>query len=53
MFDDLVNVTVQAAADAAIGKAAKRHRWVRIIQAIMGLLLLVLIAVVVFITFTK
>jgi len=51
MIDDLVKVAVQAAADTAIEKAAKQHRWVRIIQVIIGLLFVALIAFAIFITF--
>jgi hypothetical protein len=50
MIDDLVEIAVAASADVAIDKAAKRHRWVRILRAIFGLLFFVLIFALVFVT---
>jgi hypothetical protein len=51
MADELIDLAVAVAADAAIDKAAKHHRWVRVFGAVAGLLLYGLIAAAVFITF--
>ena len=50
MIDELVELTLAASADVAIDKASKRHRWVRILRAIIGLLFLVLIIGLIYIT---
>lgn len=51
MIDDIVEIAVATSVDIAIDKAAKRHRWVRIMRAIMGLLFLALIFAFIFVTF--
>ena len=50
MIDDLVEIAVAASADIAIDKAAKRHRWMRILRAIVGLLFFALIGVLIYVT---
>lgn len=50
MINDVVEATVSAAIDVAADKAARRFRWVRALQAVGGLLSIVLIAVLVFVT---
>jgi type VI protein secretion system component VasK len=48
MPDDFVDLIATAALDAAAHRAARRHRWVRIVGAmIRGLLVLLLLAVIV------
>lgn len=51
MIDDMVEIIAAASADTAIDKAAKRHRWVRIMRAIIGLLFFALVFALFFITF--
>jgi hypothetical protein len=51
VIDDIVEIAVAASADIAIDKAAKRHRWVRIMRAIIGLLFFALIFALIFVTF--
>ena len=50
MINDLVEIAVAASADIAIDKTAERHRWMRILRAIGGLLFLALIVVVIYVT---
>ncbi len=50
MADDIVEIIVAASADIAIDKAAKRHRWARILRATTGLLFWLLIFVLIYIT---
>jgi hypothetical protein len=48
MPDDFVDLIATAALDAAAHRAARRHRWVRVLGAVMrGLLVAVGLAVVV------
>lgn len=51
MIDDIVEIAVAAAADIVIDKAAKRHRWARIMRAIIGLLFFALVFALIFVTF--
>lgn len=51
MIDDIVEIAVAASADIAIDKAAKRHRWARILRAAIGLLFFALIFALIFVTF--
>jgi threonine/homoserine/homoserine lactone efflux protein len=51
MIDDLADLAVAAVADVAIDKAAKRHRWVRILRACIGLVFIALVVGLVYITF--
>lgn len=51
MIDDMVEIVVAASADIAIDKAVKRHRWVRVMRVIMGLLFFALIFALIFVTF--
>ncbi|MEZ0237848.1 MAG: hypothetical protein ACAH06_07275 [Methylophilaceae bacterium] len=51
MIDDIVEIAVAASADIAIDKVAKRHRWVRIMRAIIGLLFVALIFALILVTF--
>ena len=50
MIDNIVELAVAASADVAINKAAKRHRWVRIFKAAIGLLFFALVVALVYIT---
>lgn len=50
MIDDLVGLAVAAAIDVEAKKAAKKHRWVRIIQALVGLFFLALIVGAIYVT---
>lgn len=48
MPDDFVDLIATAALDAASHEAARRHRWVRILGAVIrGVLVLVMLAVIV------
>lgn len=48
MPDDFVELIATAALDAASREAARRHRWVRILGAVMrGFLVLVVLTVIV------
>ncbi|WP_168735146.1 hypothetical protein [Pseudothauera rhizosphaerae] len=51
MIDDVVEFAVAAAIDVEAEKAAKRHRWVRILRAIIGFLLIVTIAGLIYLMF--
>jgi hypothetical protein len=51
MIDDIVEIAVAASTDVVVDKAAKRHRWVRILRAIFGLFFFVLIFALVYVTF--
>ena len=50
MAEDFLGVVVAAAADIASERAAKRHRWVRIISAIGSLLLVAFIVGLIYVT---
>jgi hypothetical protein len=50
MIDDVVEVAVATASDMAVDKAARRHPWVRGLRAIGGLLFILLIVALVFVT---
>ena len=51
MIDDLTELVVAATADIVAGKAAKKHRWARMLGAIVGLLFVGLIADAIYVTF--
>ncbi|MBV2132867.1 hypothetical protein KRX52_08645 [Pseudomonas sp. MAP12] len=51
MIDDLVELAVAAAVDVGIDKAAKKHRWARILRAFSGLLFFAIIVAAIYITF--
>ncbi len=51
MIDDLVGLAVAAAIDIEAEKAAKKHRWVRVLRAFVGLVFLALIVGAIYITF--
>lgn len=51
MIDDIVELAVAAAIDVETERAAKKHRWVRILQALVGLFFLAAIIGVIYITF--
>lgn len=51
MIDDLAELAVAAAIDAATKEASKKHRWMRILLVVVGLLFFALIAGVIYITF--
>ena len=51
MIDDLVGLAVAAAIDIEAEKAAKKHRWVRILRALVGLFFVALIVAAIYITF--
>ncbi|MDR1995864.1 hypothetical protein [Azonexus sp.] len=50
MIDDLVGLAVAAAIDVEIERAAKKHRWMRILQVFVGVLFLVAIVGLIYIT---
>ena len=50
MIDDLVELAVLAAIDAEAEKAAKKHRWARILRALVGMLFLSLIVGAIYVT---
>jgi hypothetical protein len=50
MIDDLVGLAVAAAIDVEAQKAAKKHRWVRIFRALVGLFFLALIVGAIYVT---
>jgi hypothetical protein len=51
MIDDLVGFAVAAAIDVEAAKAAKKHRWVRIVRAAVALFFLAVITTGIFVTF--
>jgi hypothetical protein len=51
MIDDLAGLAVAAAIDVATKEGAKKHRWVRILLALVGLLFFALVAGAIYITF--
>jgi len=51
MIDDIVEIAVAASVDVTIDKATKRHRWVRIVRAIIGLLFFAIIFALIYVTF--
>ena len=51
MPDDFVELIVASALDATADKAARRHRWVRIVQRLMQVFLVLLLLLVVVVTF--
>jgi hypothetical protein len=50
MIDDLVELAVAAAIDVEAEKAAKKHRWGRILRALVGLFFFALIVSAIYIT---
>jgi len=50
MIDDLVELAVAAAIDVEAEKAAKKHRWVRILRALVGVFFFALIVGAIYIT---
>lgn len=50
MIDDLIELTVLAAIDVEAEKAAKKHRWVRTLRAVVGILFLSLVVGVIYVT---
>jgi hypothetical protein len=50
MIDDLVELSVVAAVDVEVEKAAKKHRWVRILRAIFALLVFSALVGLIYIT---
>jgi hypothetical protein len=51
MIDDLVELAITAAIDVKTERAAKKHRWVRILKAFVGLLFLAVMVGAIYITF--
>jgi ABC-type multidrug transport system permease subunit len=51
MIDDLVGFVVTVAISVKADKAATRHRWVRILQAIIGLLFFAAVVGLIYLTF--
>jgi hypothetical protein len=51
MIDDLVELAVAAAIDVDTEKAAKKHRGVRLLRALVGLFFFSLIVAAIYITF--
>ena len=52
MLEELAEIIVASSLDIAVDKAARQHRWVRILRALTALLFFALIAAVVYVTFT-
>ncbi len=50
VIDDLVELAAAAAIDVEAEKAAKKHRWVRILRVLVGVLFFALIVGAVYIT---
>ncbi|MBI4996890.1 MAG: hypothetical protein HZA64_14765 [Rhodocyclales bacterium] len=50
MIDDLAELAIAASIDVAAEKAAKKHRWVRIVRGFVALLFLAALVGLVFIT---
>jgi hypothetical protein len=50
MIDDLAEFAVAAAIDVEVEKAAKKHRWVRILRALFGLFFFALIVGAIYVT---
>lgn len=50
MIDDLIELAVAAAIDVETGKAAKKHRWARILRALVGLCFFALIVGAIYVT---
>ena len=50
MIDDLVGLAVAAAIDVEVAKAAKKHRWARILRALGGLFFFAIIVGAIYIT---
>ena len=50
MADDFLGLIAAAAADIAIANAAKRRRWVRILNVIGSLLVVALIVALIYVT---
>lgn len=50
MIDDIVEMAIAASADVAINRAAKRHRWVRIFQAVIWLAFLIALVALIYVT---
>jgi len=51
MIDDLVELALAAAIDVETTKAAKKHRWVRIFRALVGLFFLAVLAAGIYVTY--
>jgi len=50
MIDDLLEIALAAAIDVEAGKAAKKHRWLRIFRALVGLCFFALLAGAIYVT---
>lgn len=50
MIDDLIELAVVAAVDVSAEKAARKHRWLRIVKTAFALLVLVALVGLVYIT---
>jgi len=50
MIDDLIGFAAAAATDISIDKAAKRSRWVHVLRAIGGLLFVILLIGLIYVT---
>ncbi|MDR2001093.1 MAG: hypothetical protein LBP94_06155 [Zoogloeaceae bacterium] len=51
MIDELADLAIAATIDVVAEGAMKKHRWVRILKAFIGLLFFVLIGGLVYVTF--
>lgn len=51
MIDEIVDLVLAATVDVATAKAARRHRWVRIIQAIVLVLFVAVVVAAIYLTF--
>jgi len=50
MIDDLVELAVLAVIDVEAEKAAKKHRWMRILRVLVGLLFFSLVLGAIYVT---
>lgn len=50
MIDDLIELAVLTAIDVEAEKAAKKHRWVRVLRALVGMLFLSIIVGAIYVT---
>ena len=50
MIDDIVEMAIAASADVALNRAAKRHRWVSIFQAAIGLVFFAVLVALIYVT---
>jgi hypothetical protein len=51
MIDDFVTIAVAATIDAETARAAKKHRWLRLLRALLGLIFLAALIAGIYVTF--